>query len=293
MRWTLARAMRAASADTMMAPSILASSDRRWGVNSASRRKPPGADGQHVGVVTHHDQGAPVGQQHPLEAVAQRLSGRHQRQSPGHGRAGSLHQSHGTRRSPARCPAHRPAGAGVINQRVGAVDQPEYGEGEGDGGRLMGGMRGVGDLHREVRGSRRPRPAGDHPCLLGQPEALGQMAGSQLPVPGSPAAVGLKRGTVGHVDGGARQRARHQRQRTDLQGGGQQAGRGLIVGIARVGGGHGEERIGLGPPRRGVVGDGTGGRSGLEGQILTAGLGPKPSVTLTVPPSGAGFTLTV
>ena len=28
-RWTLARAMRAASADTMMAPSILASSDSR------------------------------------------------------------------------------------------------------------------------------------------------------------------------------------------------------------------------------------------------------------------------
>ena len=41
MRWTLARAMRAASAETMMAPSILASSDSRWGLNSASRRNPP------------------------------------------------------------------------------------------------------------------------------------------------------------------------------------------------------------------------------------------------------------
>ena len=31
-RWTLARAMRLASAARMMAPSILASSDRRWGL---------------------------------------------------------------------------------------------------------------------------------------------------------------------------------------------------------------------------------------------------------------------
>ena len=40
-RCTLARAMREASAARMMAPSILASSERRWGLNSASRRKPP------------------------------------------------------------------------------------------------------------------------------------------------------------------------------------------------------------------------------------------------------------
>src|SRR5579883_870165 len=40
-RCTLARAMREASRARMMAPSIFASSDSRWGVNSASRRNPP------------------------------------------------------------------------------------------------------------------------------------------------------------------------------------------------------------------------------------------------------------
>jgi hypothetical protein len=40
-RCTLARAMRLASAARMIAPSIFATSWRRWGVNPASRRKPP------------------------------------------------------------------------------------------------------------------------------------------------------------------------------------------------------------------------------------------------------------
>ena len=40
-RWTLARAIREASAARMIAPSILASSLRRWGLNSTSSRKPP------------------------------------------------------------------------------------------------------------------------------------------------------------------------------------------------------------------------------------------------------------
>ncbi len=40
-RWTLARAMRLESGARMIAPSILASSDSRWGLNSASSRKPP------------------------------------------------------------------------------------------------------------------------------------------------------------------------------------------------------------------------------------------------------------
>ena len=40
-RCTLARATRDVSEARMMAPSIFASSDSRWGVNSASRRKPP------------------------------------------------------------------------------------------------------------------------------------------------------------------------------------------------------------------------------------------------------------
>src|SRR5918911_2246319 len=40
-RWTLPRATREQSEARIRAPSILASSDRRWGVNSASRRNPP------------------------------------------------------------------------------------------------------------------------------------------------------------------------------------------------------------------------------------------------------------
>ncbi len=40
-RCTLARAMRLASAARIVAPSILASSDRRCGLNAASSRKPP------------------------------------------------------------------------------------------------------------------------------------------------------------------------------------------------------------------------------------------------------------
>ena len=40
-RWTFARAMRLASGARMMAPSIFASSESRWGLNSASSRKPP------------------------------------------------------------------------------------------------------------------------------------------------------------------------------------------------------------------------------------------------------------
>ena len=40
-RCTLARAMRLASGARMMAPSILASSERRCGLNAASSRKPP------------------------------------------------------------------------------------------------------------------------------------------------------------------------------------------------------------------------------------------------------------
>ena len=40
-RWTLARAMRLASEARMMAPSILASSDSRWGLKAASSRNPP------------------------------------------------------------------------------------------------------------------------------------------------------------------------------------------------------------------------------------------------------------
>ena len=40
-RCTLARAMRLASAAKMMAPSIFASSESRWGLKAASSRKPP------------------------------------------------------------------------------------------------------------------------------------------------------------------------------------------------------------------------------------------------------------
>src|SRR5579871_5211230 len=40
-RWTLAQAIRVASASRTIAPSIFASSESRWGLNSASRWKPP------------------------------------------------------------------------------------------------------------------------------------------------------------------------------------------------------------------------------------------------------------
>ena len=40
-RWTLALAMRSQSAERMIAPSILASSDKRCGLNGASTRNPP------------------------------------------------------------------------------------------------------------------------------------------------------------------------------------------------------------------------------------------------------------
>ena len=58
-RWTLARAIRVASGARMMAPSIFASSLSRCGVNSASIRKPPRADLEHVGAVADDDQRAP------------------------------------------------------------------------------------------------------------------------------------------------------------------------------------------------------------------------------------------
>ena len=78
MRWTLARAIREASAARMMAPSILASSERRWGLNSASSRNPPDADRQHIRPVPHHHQRAPLGLEDPVEAVTQGAArGRH------------------------------------------------------------------------------------------------------------------------------------------------------------------------------------------------------------------------
>ncbi len=46
-----------------------------------------GADGQDVGVVADDDQCTPVGQQHPLESVAQWLPGSNQGESTGEGRS--------------------------------------------------------------------------------------------------------------------------------------------------------------------------------------------------------------
>src|ERR1035441_2073402 len=89
---TLARAIREASPAKMMAPSIFANSDRRCGLNSASRRKPPvrpqvgiekktaGADGQHLGLIPDHDQSTSFGLQNPVKAVPQGLSRSHHRQ---------------------------------------------------------------------------------------------------------------------------------------------------------------------------------------------------------------------
>ena len=74
-RWTLARAIREALAARMMAPSILASSDRRWGLNSASSRNPPEQIDRTCGTVPDHHQCAPLGPEDPVEAVAQRPPG--------------------------------------------------------------------------------------------------------------------------------------------------------------------------------------------------------------------------
>ena len=92
MRWTLARAMRSASGDTMIAPSSLASSDRRCGLNSASSRNPPVQTDSTSGVVADHDAAAPrLAMQDALEPVAQRLARRDEGQGVGHGRARSRH----------------------------------------------------------------------------------------------------------------------------------------------------------------------------------------------------------
>ena len=61
----------------MIAPSILASSDSRCGVNSASSRKPPEQTREHLGPVADDDQRAHVGLQDAVEALAQRASRRH------------------------------------------------------------------------------------------------------------------------------------------------------------------------------------------------------------------------
>ena len=55
-------------------------------------KEPAGTDGEHVGVVAHHDECAAIGQENALESVAQWLSGSNERKGPGHGRNGSLHE---------------------------------------------------------------------------------------------------------------------------------------------------------------------------------------------------------
>src|SRR4028119_80393 len=105
-RWTLARAMRLASGARMMAPSILASSESRWGrtagggcqddgpVHLGQLREPLGAelgveqeaaraDGQHLGPVAHDDEPAHVGLEDPVEPLTERLTGGDHRQCIG------------------------------------------------------------------------------------------------------------------------------------------------------------------------------------------------------------------
>ena len=66
-----------AARDKMIAPSILASSDRRCGLNGASTRKPPLADGEHLGVVVDDDEGAALGAHDAFDPRPQRRSRRH------------------------------------------------------------------------------------------------------------------------------------------------------------------------------------------------------------------------
>ena len=74
MRCTLARAMRAGVGRHDDGPVQLGQLRQPLGRELGVEEEAAGADGQHVGVVTDHDEGAPIGEQHPLEPVAQRLS---------------------------------------------------------------------------------------------------------------------------------------------------------------------------------------------------------------------------
>ena len=56
----------------MIAPSILASSDRRWGVNSASSRNPPEQMFKHRGTVADDDERAHLRLQDAVDPFAQR-----------------------------------------------------------------------------------------------------------------------------------------------------------------------------------------------------------------------------
>ena len=57
-----------------MAPSVLASSDRRWGENAALTRKPPERDVEHLRAVTDDDEGAHAGLQDAVQALTQGLT---------------------------------------------------------------------------------------------------------------------------------------------------------------------------------------------------------------------------
>ena len=70
-RCTLAQAMRPESGVRMMAESILHTSASRWGVNSAFIWKPPEQMAEHIGLVTHDNERAPLGLDHPVQPVAQ------------------------------------------------------------------------------------------------------------------------------------------------------------------------------------------------------------------------------
>ena len=79
-RWTLARAMRLASLARMMAPSIFASSDRRWGLKAASSRKPPEQMLSTSGPSPTTMRAPMLGLQDAVEALAQRRAGRDRRE---------------------------------------------------------------------------------------------------------------------------------------------------------------------------------------------------------------------
>ncbi len=73
-RWTLARAMREASASQDDGAVHLGQLREPLGAELGVEQETPGADGEHVGPVAHHHQGPPLGLQDAVEAVPQRTA---------------------------------------------------------------------------------------------------------------------------------------------------------------------------------------------------------------------------
>ena len=79
-RCTLARAMREASRGQDDGPVHLGQLGEPLGAELGVEQEAAGADGEHRRVVAHHDQGAPLGLEDPVEPVPQRRARGHERQ---------------------------------------------------------------------------------------------------------------------------------------------------------------------------------------------------------------------